>query len=146
VGPGAAAEEADAAQELAIGDAGGAEDDVVARGQVVREVHALEVVDVHAHAARAFALLLRAPPELGLDLAAKAFQGGRRQHALRRAAGAHHGVHARPRYRDADGGRQVAVADELDTGPRRPHFGDELLVPLPLQDHDGDVPHVAAQP
>src|SRR5918995_195703 len=53
---------------------------------------------------------------------------------------------AGPGHRHRDRRGEVPVADELDARPRRPDLGDQLLVPRPLKDHHGDVPHLAAKP
>ncbi len=88
----AVAEEADALHQRALGDAGGREDDVLARREILRPVDPLEVGD--AHRAAALLVLRRVDDEPREDLAAEAAHGRRREHALGRAADAHHGVHA----------------------------------------------------
>ena len=92
VRPRAAAEEADALEEVAGRDAGRGEDEVLARGEVLGAVDAALVAVAHPRAA--LALLVVAIPEAGLDLAAEAAQGRRGDHALRGAADAHDRVDA----------------------------------------------------
>ena len=65
---------------------------------------------VDAHRVGARALLVAAPAQPRLDLTAQAAQRGRGEHALRRAADAHHRVHAGAADGARDGRRQVAVA------------------------------------
>src|SRR6266851_3756287 len=88
----AAAEEADAAQEVAVGDAGGTEDDVVPRGQL-RGVVDLGAVDV-AHRLQALLLPLLQRLEAALHPAVETAHGRRGQDAFRRAADAHGRVDA----------------------------------------------------
>src|SRR3954453_10382401 len=139
----AAAEEPNALEQVAGGDAGGGEDEVVARSQVLRDVHAVLVAVAHPRAA--FSLLVAPIPEACLDLAAEAAQGRRGDHALGRAAGPHDRVDAGARDRAGDRRRQVPVPDELDARARLPDLGDEGLVPLALEDDDRDVTDAAAE-
>ena len=98
-----------------------------------------------AHPLRPLALGVGAEDEAGLDLAAEAAQGGRREHALGRAADPHDGVDAGAGDGARDRRREVAVADQLDPGAGRADLGDERLVARPLQDDDRDVVDAAAQ-
>src|SRR5690606_38821803 len=114
-------EELDAAQQVAVGDAGGAEDDHLTRGQVLG---AVDAVHRTALLLEAPALLVVARPEAPVDLAAEALQRGRRQHALRGAADAHHGVHVGAAHRRRQRRDHVAVADQLDARARLAHLAD----------------------
>ena len=119
----------------AVGDAGGGKDDVLARGEVLRLVDPLEVGD--AHRAAAGLVLWRVHHQAREDLAAQAAHRRRREHALGRAADAHHGVHAAADHRGGDAGRQVAVADQTNARAGGADVGDQLLVPRPVEhDHD----------
>src|SRR5829696_7232053 len=68
---GAARAVVDAAQQVAVGDTGGAEEHVVALDQVVRGE---DLVEVETGVDRALPLLVGLRPQLGLDLAAEALQ------------------------------------------------------------------------
>src|SRR5690606_10044887 len=98
-----------------------------------------------AHRTSALLLLVRSPAELALDLSTEAFERGRRQHALRRAADAHHAVDAGARDCGVDAGGEVTVADELDPRAGGTNLRDELLVAWPIEDDDGDVPDLAPE-
>ncbi len=139
--PCAATEEADALEQVAGGHPGRREHEVLARRQVLGRVDPVLVAVAHPRAA--FPLLVVAVAEARLDLATEATQRGGRDDALRRAADAHDGVDAGARDRAGDGGRQVAVADELDARAGRPDLGDQVVVPRPLEDHDRDVADLA---
>ena len=77
--------EADAGEQVAVGDAGRGEQDVAAR-HLAHVVFAVEVGD--AHAARALALLVGIDDQAALHLAADAAERRRGEHALGRAADA----------------------------------------------------------
>src|SRR5919201_3874415 len=83
--PGGVGEEADAAQELAVRDAGRRDDHLLRREVVDRE----DAVDVHdAVLARGVDLGPPRRPQLRLQLAAETAERGRRQHRLPGAADA----------------------------------------------------------
>ena len=88
----AVAEEAHAAHQRAVGDAGRREDDARAGREILRSVDLLEVGDAHRPAA--LLVLGLGDDEPREDLAVQAPHRGRREHAFRRAAGAHHRVDA----------------------------------------------------
>src|SRR4051794_14218697 len=134
---GAATEEADALEQVAGGDAGRGEDEVVARREVLGAIDTRLVAVTHPRAA--FALLVAAIAEPRLDLAAEATQRRGCDHALRRATGAHDRVDAGARDRARDRGREIAVTDELDSRARGADLFDERVVPRPLEDDDRDV-------
>ena len=94
--------------------------------EILRAVDLLEVGD--AHRAAALFVLGLADDEPREDLAVQAAHRRRGQHALRRAAGAHHGVDAGPDDRGRDAGRQIAVANQADARAGRADVGDQLLV------------------
>src|SRR5262249_10535288 len=132
----AVAEEADAAHERAVGDAGRGENDSVARRQFLRRVNAARL-----GAPRAAAFLVFGLPghEAREDLAVQAAHRGGREHALRRAAGPHDGVDAGADDRGRDAGRQVAVADQPDARAGPADLLDQLLVPRPIEYHDHEI-------
>ena len=99
----------------------------IARRQLVRRIDALEVRDAHRAAPR-FVLRLR-HDQAPVDFAAEAAHRRRGQHAFRRAARAHHRVHARSVHRRRDAGRQIAVANQPDARAGGANVADELLVP-----------------
>ena len=113
-------------------------------GEVLGAVDAV-LVRVPEHPRRALALLVVPEPEPRLELAAEAAQRRRGDHALGRAADAHHGVDAGALDGAADRGRDVAVADELDPGARGADLGDQLGVARPVEDDDRDVGDLAPQ-
>ena len=143
VRPGAAAEEADALEQVAGRSRRSRRRRGSRRTPGPRSVDAVLVAVAHPRAA--LALLVAAVAEAGLDLAAEAAQRGRRDDALRRAADAHHGVDAGARDGARDRRRQVAVADELDPRAGRADLGDQRVVARPLEDDDRDVADLPAE-
>src|SRR4051794_25273607 len=135
--PCAAAEEPNALEQFAGGNAGGSEDEVVAGREVFGDVDAVLVAV--AHPRPAFALIVIAISEAGLDLAAEAAQRRGGDDALGRTARAHDGVDAGARNSTGDRRGQIAVTDELDPRAGLADLGDERLVALALEDDDGDV-------
>ena len=125
-----------AAQQVAVGHAGGAEEDVVAAHEVVGVQDAVEVV-AGIDGLPALGVVLR--PQPSLQLAADALQRAGRDDALRRAADAEQHVDAGGQAGRGDRARDVAVGDEADAGAGLPDLFDDLLVPRPVQDADGDV-------
>ena len=77
--------------------------------------------------------------------AVQAAQGRGGEHALGRAADAHHGVHVGAAHRGGDAGGQVAVADQPDARPGGADVGDQLLVPLAIEHDDDEVLDVTAE-
>src|SRR5581483_5218777 len=143
VGPHAAREEADALKQLAVGDAGRDETDVLAARELLRAVHLVRVGHTHAPGTSALVVVPELePPE---DLAADARERRRREHAFRRAAAPHH--HVKTGAGDGDGERRddVAVLDEVDARTGRADVVDELLVPRPVEDDDGEVLNLAPE-
>src|SRR6185369_13532681 len=114
----ASAEEPDTLEQVAGRHARRREDEVLARGEVLGVVDAVLVAVTHPRTA--LTLVVAAVPEPGLDLAAEAAQRGRGDHALGRAADAHHRVDAGARDRRRDRRRQVAIADQLDPSAGSP--------------------------
>src|SRR6185436_12167765 len=80
---GARAAVADALQDVAVGDAGGREEDVLPRAEIIGSEDPVEVV---ASIDRGGALLVVARPETAQHLAAHRLQCGSREDSLRRAA------------------------------------------------------------
>src|SRR2546421_3327308 len=120
------AEEPDTLHQRPFRDAGGGEDDVVARREIPRLVDLLEIGD--AHGAAALLMLRLADDQAREDLAVEAAHCRRGQHALGRAARPHQRVDARASRGSGDAGRQVAVADEADARADLADVGNQLLV------------------
>ena len=116
---------------------------LLAGREILRAVDLLEVGD--AHRAAALLVLGLADDEPREDLAVQAAHRRRRQHALGRAAGAHHRVHAGADDRRRDAGRQIAVANQPDARAGRADVGDELLVARPVEHDDDEVVDLAAE-
>src|SRR4030095_14781841 len=98
--------EVDALEQLAVGDAGGGEEAVVAADQVVGGEHPLEVVvEVESR----LPLLVVAGPQPALELAPHALEGGGGDHPLGGAPDAEQDVGPRlgPRGRDGAGQRSL---------------------------------------
>ena len=125
-----------ALEQLAVGDAGGGEEAVVARHEVVGAQHLVEVV---AGVEGGVALVVVAGPEPALELAAHALEGGGGDDALGRAADAEEDVGARVGQGGGDGAGHVAVGDEADAGAGLADLGDEVVVAGAVEDHGGDV-------
>src|SRR4051794_14575438 len=123
----AVAEEADAAHQRAVGDAGRREDDAFAGREIPRSVDPLEILD--AHRAAALFVLRLVDDEPREDFTVQAAHRRGRQHAFRRAAGAHHRVDSRADHSRRDAGRKIAVADQTDAGAGGANVVDQLLVP-----------------
>ncbi len=134
--PGAVGQEADAPKEVAVRDAGGA-DDRLLRPEVLGREHALDVLDPLL--ARLVDLAARHRPELRLELAAEAAQRGGRQHRLPRAADADRQVIVRAPDGGGDRGGDVAVLDQLDPSARGADLLDQVVVPGPVEDDRRDV-------
>ena len=109
---------------------------VVAGDQVVGVQHPIEVV---AGGQRLLALRLVARPQLRLDRAAHALERAGGDDALGRTADAHQHVHVGAVPGGADRAGDVAVADERIRAPAAAYLVDQLGVPGPVQDADGDV-------
>src|SRR6185295_2651776 len=141
----AAAEEADAPQQLAVGDAGGAEENLVTWGEVLGLVDSGEVVEAESLEPLLLRLLLLLVGvvglEAGLDLAAEAAHGRSGDDSLGSAADADDRVDAGAAYGGGDAGREVAVRDQTDAGAGGADVRDELLVPRAVEHHDGQIAH-----
>src|SRR5256714_1295838 len=153
----ARAEEADAAQERAVGDARRDEDDLPAGREVVRVVDLVRVADAHLLQAREPLLggrdlgLVNAQAfvvedEACLNLPVQTLHGRGCEHAFGRAADAHQGVYVRAGDRRRYPRGEVAVADEPDARARLTHVLYELPVARAVEDDDGQVFDVAAKP
>ena len=116
---------------------------LLARREILRPVDLLEVGDPHR--AAALLVLRLADDQAREDLAVQAAHRRRRQHAFRRAAGAHHRVDAGADDRRGDAGRQVAVADQPDARAGRADVRDQLLVPRPIEHDDDEILDAAAR-
>src|SRR5579875_3151116 len=130
-------EEAHAMDEIAVGDPRRDEDDVVAPDQIVHGQHAVDLADPHRSCALGFGFV--AGLEAAHETTPQTLERRSRQHAFRGPPDPHRDVDPRP----LDGGRDrrvdVAVGDELDPSPGAANLGDQVLVPRPVEDHDGYV-------
>src|SRR4029079_6212556 len=127
----------------AVGDAGGGEDDAVARREILRAVDLLRIGDPHRAAALLVLRLLDHQP--GVDLAVQAAHRGGGQHAFGGAAGAHHRVDAGADDGRGDACRQVAVADQPDARAGRANVRNQLFVPRPVEHDDDQVVDTALE-
>src|SRR6202011_508236 len=110
---------ANSLQQLSGGDAGGSEEDVLARAKVVEVENLIGVV---AFLDGDLALLGVANVELRLHVATDRLDGARREYAFGRAAGTHHAMDAESRLeRSLESPGDIAGGDQLDA---RPHVTD----------------------
>src|SRR5215210_2814766 len=137
----AAAADADAAEKRAARDAGGSDEDVVPRDQVVGREDAVDVVPALDEL---LPLLVVPRPELALDRPAEALDRGSGDDAFGGAADPHQHVDAGERLGGGDRGRDVAVANEVHARAGVPQLADQPLVPLALEHDDGHLAHVQA--
>src|SRR5690242_8484569 len=114
---------AHALQQIAVADAGGAEEHVVAGDEVVLREHPVEVV---AGVERGLALGVVARVQSTEDLAPDALERGGGDDALGGAADAEEDVGAAARGGDGDRAGDVAIGDELDAGARLPALLDDV--------------------
>src|SRR4051794_15193202 len=138
VRPRAVGEEPDAAEEVARRDARGGEDHV-ARSQVLEGEDAVHVLDPDLGSLRDLAPRRR--PQLRLQLAAEAPQGGCGEHRLTRAADADRQMVVRPADRRRDRRGHVAVGDQLDPRAGGADLLDQVVVTGPVEDDRRDVVH-----
>ena len=136
----AVAESLHAAQHGARGDAGAGEHHVALRHLLQRELPLRIGVPHLAHALHLFIVLEHQPP---LHLPADAAQRRRRQHALGRATGAKIDVDLRVGRSGRDHAGHVAIADQHDARAGLAHLGDQLLVPVAVEDAGDQVGHLA---
>ena len=126
----------DPAQHLAVGDAGGDEVRVVAADQVRGGEHPVQVV---AEASGLVGLRVVARRQPAVDRAAQAADGAGGDDALRGAADPDQqvdlglGLHRHQRAGD------VAVDQELDPGADGADLADQVGVPGPVQQRNGDI-------
>ena len=127
---------AHAVEEVAVADAGGDEEGVLARHEVVGGEDAVEVVP---GVEGLLPLLVVLGPQPALDDPAHALDRARRDDALGSAADADEEVDAGRLAGGGDRARDVAVGDEADAGAGRADVGGQLLVARPVEHDDGDV-------
>src|SRR5207247_5671534 len=139
----AAAEEAHAVHEGAVGDARRDEEDVRPGGEDLLGVDALQVRD--AHLPHALLLPGLGGHEAGEHAAVEATERGGGEHALGGAADPHHGVDVGAAHGGRDAGREVTVADQLDACAGLADVGDQLLVARAVEDDDDQVLDVAPE-
>ena len=99
-----------ATQKGAVGDAGGAKEDPVALGEVLRQIHAVEeflvaLRDQHA----LLEAVLR--PDFRLQATAQASEPGGGKHAFRSAADPDVEIHVALGKRGSDGRGDIAIGD-----------------------------------
>src|SRR5690606_17240335 len=135
-------EERHAAQEVAVGDAAGAEHYGLTGSQILGAVNPIDGTTLLFEAPL---LLCVARFEATVDLTTQALQGGGREAALGCATGAHDGGDVSPAHRRGERGDHVTIADQLDAGPGVSDLLDQLRVPLTVEDHDGQVVDVTVE-
>ena len=135
VGPSPTAEEANPAEQVAVGHARGSEHDIIAERQVANPEDPVDVLE--AHPAGLLHLLIVAGTELPLDITPQALQRGRSQHTFGGAANPHEDVYAGLRKGGGNGRRHIPVLDQLDPGSDLADRADQLGVAWPVQDHHG---------
>src|SRR5262245_31011521 len=127
----------DAIQQLAGGDAGRGEGDIVRGDEVVDRVDAVEV---HALGLEPVALLVGARPDLAEHLAADTLDRRRRQDGLWRAAGAQIDVRRVVVVaRGLDRRRHVAIGNQPNARARCAHLVDNVLVAWPVENDNSQV-------
>ncbi len=99
------------------------------------------LVQVVAGLQRGRALLVVARPEAAHDLAARALDGGGREHSLGGAADAPQEVHRRALGHRHERGRHVTVRDEPDARAGGADLGHRLVVAGAVEHDHHDVPH-----
>src|SRR3954466_5424156 len=137
----AVGEEADAAQQVSVRDAGRS-DDHLARREILGPEDALVVEDPGLP--QLVDLPAGGGPELRLQLAAQAGQRGGREYGLPGAADPDRQVVVRAADRRGDRRGHVAVLDELDAGAGGADLLDEVVVARPVEDQRRDVARGAA--
>src|SRR5205807_6675915 len=109
-------------------------------GSGVGAGHVLNANGLHTHLFRT--VLHHEPAE---DFAVQAAQGGGGEHALGRAAGAHHGVDARAGDTGRDTGGEVAIGDETDARAGLADIGDEFFMARTIEHHHYQIVDAALQ-
>src|SRR5690348_16411198 len=106
----AVAEEADALEQVAGGNATSGEDDLLAGSEVIGAINAMRIVDAHTlHAALQFGVVDHQAAD---HFAVQAAHGGCGNDAFGRAADSHHGMDSRATNGCRDSSRQIAVANQ----------------------------------
>ena len=128
---------------IVIGEGERDEADVLAACEILGAVDPVLVFDPHLFRPRA--LFVVAEFQAPDDLAADAFEGRRREDALRCPAAAHDRVQVRARDRHLERGDDVAVLDEVDPRAGLADVLDQLLVTRSVEDDDREVVDLASQ-
>ena len=128
-------------RQLAVGDAGGGEEHVVAPDQVVDVQDLLQVV---AGVEGGLALVVVAWPQPAVHGPVEALEGAGGDHRLGRAADPDQHVDPGALAGGHDGPGDVAVGDQLDPGPGLADLADQVLVAGPVEDADGQVADMGA--
>src|SRR5438270_4377487 len=129
-------------QELAVGDAGGREERVVSADEVVSAQHSVEVVPLLDGS---LALRVVSGPEAPLNLTIHALEGGGGDHPFGCATDAEEDVDVEVGPGRGNGTEYVAVGNEARPRAGGPHFGDQVGVPVAVEDDSGEILHVAPQ-
>ena len=138
VGRGAVRAVVHALEQLAVGDAGGHEEAVLAGDQLLGGEDGVGI-EVVACVQRPLPLVVVGGPEAGLDHAAHALHRAGRDDALRRASDAEQQVDAGVGTCGRDGARDVAVQDVLDAGAGLTDLLDQALVAGTVEQDHRDV-------
>src|SRR5204862_7407399 len=117
------------AQQRAARDAGRGDEDVLARDEVVRGEH---LVDVVAGVGELLPLLLGTRPATALQLATETLDRSGGDDALRRAPDTHQEAHPRPAPPARNCRRAVAAPAQLPLRARLPELPDQIVVPVAL--------------
>ena len=135
-------EKAHAAEQVAVRDARRRHDDL-ARRQILGAEDSGVVLDPDR--AQLLDLAARSRPELRLQLAPEAAQGGRREHGLSGAADADREMVIGAADRRRDRGGYVTVLDQLDARARTADLLDQVMMARPVEDDGRDVVHSPAE-
>src|SRR5215210_266516 len=143
VRPGPAPEIPDPLEGLARGDTGRREEHVVAPDQVVERELPLGVCQTVLFELLDLGALRR--PHPGLHLSSEALHDRRREDTFRGPSDTDDGVQVGPTHPYGDGRGKVAFWPYLDARARPADLVDEALVPVTVQDGDGDLRSLAAE-
>src|SRR5262245_31605852 len=149
-------EEANAAHQSAVCNAGSREDDLFARGQIVRVINLVGIGDAHRFQAIQHFVLgrylvsidpqpFRIVDQTRLDLAVQTFDGSGGEHTFGSAADSHQRMNVGTGYGRRDSGGKIAVRNQTNARAGRAHVIDDLFVALAIQNNHRQVFDVPAQ-